>query len=181
MFSRPDVSVVAGHLDTGWAVIIVASRKQNGRRIITPFIVAREDCDLFASCPNAELWARAGYITLLRTRQLTTEQATALFDNALLEVGKQIASVSHVLEESATGMFSGWRNWAYGEAIHNFEMEPEPAFRWLLDLKDRNNGAFDALRICRALAEKHKLHESTHEEKAAAAERKLTNQKLGGY
>jgi hypothetical protein len=177
MFKTQSTAVVAIHRDKGgWALLLVATRTQDGKRAMTPLIIACEDSDLFATCPHSEIWARCGYIKLLRTRPLRPEQHEEMLTHMIEDTYSAIAAEFRILEHAEVGVLSGWRNMNYFQALDNFVIGAEPAFRWLLNVV-KNNKAWDTLRLCRALAEKYKMHESTHEEKAAAAERRLINQR----
>jgi hypothetical protein len=178
MFTTPDVSVIAKHVsDTkGWALLVVASRHASGKRWITPFIITLEDSDLFATCPLTEMWSRQRTLILLRAKRL--DKRDELLKNTVEAILKSISDKTRVLEEKETGALSGLRNLKYAAAVHNFGMDQEPAFHWMLE-HDATGKAWDTLRLCRALAEKYKPHENTHDENSAVAERKLLNQKWG--
>ncbi len=174
-FVTLDRCVLAFHEEKDeWALIVCISRKQNGRRLIIPFIFAGEHCELFATSPHFRSWGNAGLIYLLRTRELNPKQRAAILENAIKQQVGEIASCATVLASSVTGLLSSIRNLSYAEATANFEIGTEPAFRWLLQ-NDTSGKAWDTLRSARAMADRQRLGERTLKEREEVGMKLFTN------
>ncbi|MFI5117187.1 MAG: hypothetical protein ACHP8B_10885 [Terriglobales bacterium] len=160
-----------------WAVILVAERKRNGMRVLTPWIVASEQADTFATCPALDAYDRAGQVKVLRTRQLEPHQRKTLLDNSVADLIKFVAQCADILEIAD----SEGRRWpakkcaklgllrrvsesdARATSLANFHFADGcDAFQWLLG---QGNDAWTAVCAIRVMAVKHKLDTLTHAER----------------
>lgn len=177
-FSVANQAVVAIVQKTDeWAVVLVAERKRNGQRVLTPLIIAGEHGDTFCTCPMLDVFARTGQVKLLRTRQLEPHQRKALLDNSVALIVKFIAGAADILEIAD----SEGRRWpakkcaklgllrrlaesdARSATLPNFRLADGcDAFQWLLG---QGNDAWSAVCAVRVMAVKHKLDTLTKAER----------------
>lgn len=148
--------VVVEHQEAAdWALVLTASRTGD-RRFFTPFLFACDSVGLFAACPNADIWARRNKLRVFKTHGLTPTVCEELLKNAVADLLGQIRQVSSVLEHTRVGLITKVKAMGYDQALPNFSLDDEPAFRWLYEHK-RGESAVQAMRVCRYLADKHGL------------------------
>jgi len=182
-FSLKDKCVVAVYQESDqWAVAVIANRKQDGSRTITPFIFCGEHSDLFATCPALTLWAATGLVVRYRTRELNAKQRKALINNAVIELIEAVAQRADILEvydsagrrwrpagkSTKLGILARLAHLQHARQLANFALNDEPAYRWLVK---NSAGAWGAHRAVQYLALKYRLTTPTHEEWALAEEK----------
>jgi hypothetical protein len=150
------VCVVVSHVEKDeWALVLTAQRKGE-RRIFTPFLFAFSDIGLFASCPNTDLWARSGLIRIFKADNRTADVRRELLKNAVDDALQGITQCSRVLEYRRVGIVQKLLSTNFNDALPDFDLGAEYAFRWLFEHKSGTN-AVAAMRVCRYLADKHNI------------------------
>ncbi len=163
-------SIVVEHVEGAeWALVLVATRGEYGRRSITPMIFANEGCGVFAVCPMTKAWLRAGYIF---TYNPPVDMRDALLKNAVNEFVRQVSHRSNILERSRVGIVARAKASPdrFCEPPKGFELSAatEPAFMWLFE---RSEVAQQTMRVARYLIEKHNLGRLTQAEIETIGER----------
>jgi hypothetical protein len=166
-------SVVVQHIEgADYALVLVATRSDYGRRDICPMIFTIKGCGLFAVAPQLNQWIKAG---LVFQYDPPPERGAEILKNAVNEFIRQIALRSFIAERSSVGIVA--RAKSRGEKFDappaGFELhrEKEPAFFWLFEKTD---AAVQAMRVLRYLIEKNGIGELTQQEREAIGERLLT-------
>jgi hypothetical protein len=166
-------SVVCQHIEGGdYALILVATRSDYGRRDICPMIFTNKGCGLFAVAPQLNQWIKAG---LVFQYDPPPERGAEILKNATNEFIRQIALKSFIAERSSVGIVA--RAKIKGDQFDTppagFELhrEKEPAFFWLFEKTD---AAVQAMRVLRYLIQKNGIGELTQQEREAIGERLLT-------
>jgi hypothetical protein len=166
-------SVVAQHIEGGdYALILVATRSDYGRRDIVPMIFCVKGCGIFAVAPQLNQWIKAG---LVFQYDPPPDQRAEILKNATNEFIRQIALKSFIAERSSVGIVA--RAKSKGEKFDTppagFELhrEKEPAFFWLFEKTD---AAVQSMRVLRYLIDKNRIGELTQQEREAIGERILT-------
>ncbi len=165
-------SIIVEHIEGGdWALVIVATRSEYGRRSITPMIFSNDGCGIFAVAPNLKLWQRAGLVCLYNPPEPRREE---LLQNAVQEFVRQVALRSFICERSKVGIVARAkaRRDEFSEPIPGFEMSraTEPAFYWLAE---KSESAVQAMRVCRYLITKNGIGALTQQEREALGARLL--------
>ena len=164
--------VIVEHQEAAdWALVLTASRTGD-QRFFTPFLFACDSDGMFAACPNADIYARLGKLRVFKTRGLTPEVRAELLKNAVADIVGQIRQVSSVLEHTRVGIVQKIQAMGYDQALPNFELGDEPAFRWLYEHK-RGESAVAAMRVCRYLADKYGLGKLSLEELERIGEKSI--------
>lgn len=170
MFSTPHRAVVAySHFKDEWALIVLIYRNQAGGRYIQPFLAVTQHSPTFALCPYP--------VRVIPTVYVDKELRDGLLDTVIADHLRNIRSEMNVLEESKAGFLKKLQAISYTAALEGFTPSYDEAFRWLCE---RSQEAESTLHVARYLAIKHKLHETTHSERAAAAEQQIRNQRQKG-
>jgi len=164
--------VAVEHVEAGdWALVLTASRTGD-ERYFTPFLFACDTAGLFATCPNADIWARQGLLRIFKTQGLTPEIREELLRNSITDIFRQIGAVCSILERVRVGIVPKMKATGYDQALPGFKLDTEQAFRWLYEHK-RGENAVSAMRICRYLADKHGIGRLSLSELNNLAERKI--------
>jgi hypothetical protein len=166
-------SIVVQHIEGGdWALVIVATRSEYGRRSITPMIFANEGCGIFAVAPQLKAWVRGGLVSLYNP---PPERRDELLKNAVAEFVRQVSLRSFICVRSAVGIVARAkaRRDDFNESPEGFELrrEDEPAFFWLWE---KSETAHQAMRVARYLIDKNKIGALTQAERDAIGQRLLT-------
>src|SRR5271157_1303584 len=166
-------SVIVEHTEgTDWALVLVATRSEYGRRSITPMIFANEGCGIFAVAPNLKTWVRSGLVYVYNPPQ---ERREEILHNAVQEFVRQVALRSYICERSRVGIVARAkaRPQAFDFPPPGFETnrEQEPALWWLCE---KSENAVQAVRVLRYLIDKNKIGELTQAERNAIGERLIT-------
>lgn len=162
-------SVVVEHQDADWALVLVATRSDYGRRSITPMLFAIEGCGIFAVAPNLKAWMRDGLVAVYNP---PPERREELLKNAVQEFIRQVALRSYIKERSKVGIVA--RAKARREEFNfpppgfDTNRETEPALWWLCE---KSENAVQAVRVLRYLIDKNKIGEFTQAEREALGER----------
>lgn len=166
-------SVVVQHIEGGdYALILVATRNDYGRRDICPMIFCNKGCGIFAVAPMLHQWIRAG---LVFQYDPPPDQRAEILKNATTEFVRQVALRSFICERSSVGIVG--RAKARGEQFDNppegFELsqQTEPAFAWLFSKTD---AAVQAMRVLRYLIAKNNIGELTQHERENIGMKTLT-------
>ncbi len=166
-------SVVVQHIEGGdYALILVATRNDYGRRDICPMIFTNRDCGIFAVAPMLHQWMKAG---LVFQYDPPPDQRAEILKNAVTEFVRQVSLRSFIVERSSVGIVG--RAKARGEQFdkppEGFELhrEQEPAFFWLFEKTD---AAEQAMRVLRYLIQKNGIGELTQSERESIGEKLLT-------
>jgi len=161
--------VVENQEGADWALVITATRSAYGRRSVVPMIFVSADCGDFAACPQLKNWARAGLVCIYNPPPTHREE---ILKNAVAEYVRQVSLRSFIAERSKVGILARHRASKSEKPIEFFGLtrESEPALFWLCD---RSSSAYQALRVCRYLVEKHSIGALTQEEREAAAMKHL--------
>jgi hypothetical protein len=165
-------SVVVEHQEgADFAIVIVASRNDYGRREIVPMIFACEGCGILAAAPMAKLWQRAGLLAIYNP---PIDKREELLRNAVIEFIRQVALRSFIKERSKVGIVARARarREEFNNSIPGFEINAarEPAFAWLYE---HSENVQQALRVARYLIAKNKIGELTLAEREAHGEKLL--------
>ena len=162
--------VVVDHQEgPDWALVLTACRVGDNRSFI-PFIFASDSDGLFATCPNADVWARSGKLRLFNTRGLTPATREQLLKNAVSGLVEDIHRIGSVLDYTHVGLVNSLVAVAYNKAMPGFTLDAEPAFRWLYE---RKLAAVQAMGVCRYLAQKHGLDKLSIRELEAEGTRRV--------
>ncbi len=172
-------SVVVQHVEDGdWALVIVASRSEYGRRSITPMIFANDGCGIFAVAPNLKQWVRAGLVYVYNP---PVERRVEILNNAVTEFVRQVSLRSFIKERSKVGIVA--RAKARSEDFSNppegFELsrEQEPALFWLCE---KSETACQAMRVLRYLITKNHIGALTQHEREAISTKLIQRGNLLG-
>ena len=166
MYSR---GVIVEHREgTDWALVLVATRNEYGRREICPMLFCCEGCGILAVAPQLKAWQRAG---LVFTYNPPPERREELLGNAVNEFVRSVSLRTNILERSRVGIVA--RAKARNEQVvppQGFILSEatEPAFWWLAS---RSETAAQALKVLTYLIGKHKLGALTLAEADALGER----------
>lgn len=166
-------SVVVQHVENSdWALVLVATRSEYGRRCLTPMIFCCEGCGIFAAAPNLRQWMRAGFIYVYNPPPDRREE---ILNNAVNEFVRQVSLRSFIRERSKVGILarSKARKDDFNDPPEGFELsrEQEPALFYLCE---RNENACQAMRVLRYLITKNHIGALTIAERNAIGERLLT-------
>jgi hypothetical protein len=165
-------SIVVEHQEgSDFAIVIVASRNDYGRREIVPMIFACEGCGVLAAAPMVKMWVKAGLLALYNP---PADKREELLRNAVIEFSRQVALRSFIKERSKVGIVARAkaRREEFNNSIEGFEIsaQREPAFAWLFE---HSENVQQALRVARYLIAKHKIGELTLAEREAHGEKLL--------
>jgi hypothetical protein len=166
-------SVVVQHQENAdWALVLVATRSEYGRRSITPMIFANDGCGIFAVAPQLKVWVRAGLVSLYNP---PIERREELLGNAVIEFVRQVSLRSYICERSKVGIVARAkaRREDFNDPPEGFELSSatEPAFFWLCE---KSENAVQAMRVLRYLIDKNKIGALTQAEREALGQRLLT-------
>jgi hypothetical protein len=170
-------SVIVEHVEGGdFALILVATRSDYGRRDIVPMVFANKGCGLFAVAPQLNQWVKAGLIFVYDPPQDRREE---LLKNAVNEFVRQVGMRSFVVERSRVGLVARAkaRSEEFDKPIEGFELSrvTEPAFAWLFEKSD---AAEQAVRVLRYLIAKNHIGALTQGEREAIGQKLMTNQRV---
>jgi len=165
-------SIVVEHQEgSDFALVIVASRNDYGRREIVPMIFAAEGCGILAAAPMLKMWVKAGLLALYNPPVHKREE---LLRNAVVEFVRQVALRSFIRERSKVGIVARAkaRREEFNNSIEGFEINAarEPAFSWLFE---RSENVQQALRVARYLISKNRIGELTLAERETHGEKLL--------
>src|ERR1017187_4806160 len=165
-------SVVVEHQEgSEFAIVIVATRNDYGRREIVPMIFACEGCGIVAAAPMLRMWQKAGLLALYNP---PVDQRETLLRNAVTEFVRQVAIRGFIRERSKVGIVARAkaRREEFDNSIPGFQVSAarEPAFAWLFE---RSENVQQALRVARYLISKNKIGDLTLAEREAAGEKLL--------
>jgi hypothetical protein len=166
-------SVVVQHIEGGdFALILVATRSDYGRRSIVPMIFANKGCGVFAVAPQLNQWIKAG---LVFQYDPPPDQRAELLKNAVNEFIRQVALRSFICERSSVGIVgrAKARSEKFDTPPEGFELShlTEPAFFWLFEKSD---AAVQAIRVLRYLIDKNKIGELTQSERETIGQKFIT-------
>jgi hypothetical protein len=166
-------SVVVQHQEgSDWALILVATRSEYGRRSIMPMIFANSGCGVFAVAPQLKAWVRGGLVFL---HDPPPERREELLGNAVTEFVRQVSLRSFIAERSKVGIVARAKARCedFNDPPEGFELNSatEPAFFWLCE---KSENAVQAMRVLRYLIGKYKIGALTQAECEKLGERLLT-------
>lgn len=166
-------SVIVQHQESGdWALVLVATRSDYGRRSIVPMIFTNKDCGIFAVAPQLNQWIRAGLVFQYAPPEDRREE---ILKNAVTEFIRQVGLRSFIADRSSVGIVgrAKARSEKFDKPPDGFELhrENEPAFFWLFEKTD---AAEQAMRVLRYLIDKNKIGELTQGEREAIGTKLLT-------
>ncbi len=166
-------SVVVQHVEgSDWALVLVATRSEYGRRSITPMIFCCEGCGIFAAAPNLRQWMRCGFVYVYSPPPDRREE---ILNNAVNEFVRQVSLRSFIKERSKVGIVARARARSndFNDPPEGFELhrEQEPA---LFFLCEKSETACQAMRVLRFLITKNHIGSLTQAERNAIGERLLT-------
>jgi hypothetical protein len=166
-------SVVVQHVEgTDWALVLVATRSEYGRRSITPMIFACEGCGIFAVAPTLRRWIRAGQLYVYNP---PPERREEILNNAVSEFVRQVSLRAFIRERSKVGIVARVRARSndFNEPPEGFELnrEQEPALFYLCE---KSETACQALRVLRFLINKNHIGALTRAEREAIGKKLLT-------
>ena len=166
-------SIVVEHQEGGdWALVLVASRNDYGRRSIVPMIFANKGCGLFAVAPMLHQWMKAGLIFVYDPPPDRREE---LLKNAVIEFVRQCALRSFICDRSRVGIVARAkaRRDDFDKPPEGFDLSSatEPAFFWLCS---KSETAVQAMRVARYLIEKNKIGGLSQGERESIGEKLLT-------
>jgi hypothetical protein len=165
-------SVIVQHVENAdWALVLVATRSEYGRRIITPMIFCCEGCGIFATAPNLRQWIRAGLVYVYNP---PPERREEILTNAVTEFVRQVSLRSFIKERSKVGIVARLK--AKTEQVvppQGFELSEaiEPALFWLCA---RNETASQAVKVLSYLITKNHIGALTQAEREALGTKLLT-------
>ncbi len=167
-------SIVVHHQEgTDWALVIVATRSEYGRRELTPMIFANNGCGIFAVAPQLRSWARSGRVFLYDP---PPERREEILGNAVQEFCRQVSLRSFIRERSKVGIVARAKasRPVFNDPPEGFELsrEREPAFYYLCE---KSETACQAVRVARYLIQKHGIGSLTQSERDALAQKLLTH------
>jgi hypothetical protein len=165
-------SIIVEHQEgTDWALVLVATRGDYGRRSIIPMIFANKDCGIFSVAPQLKQWVRDGLVCLYNPPPDRREE---LLKNAVIEFVRMCAQRSFICDRSRVGIVARAkaRRDDFDKPPEGFELSraTEPAFFWLAE---KSESAVQAMRVARYLIDKNKIGELSQGEREANAERLL--------
>lgn len=168
-------SCVVQHVEgSDWALVIVATRSDYGRRDIVPMIFCNTGCGIFAVAPQLKQWIRAGLVCEYNP---PPERREEILSNAVTEFVRQVAQRSFIVERSKVGIVAKAKakRSDFDVPAEGFELsrEREPAFFWLFE---KHEMAIQAMRVLRYLVDKTKLGVLSQAERDAQATKLLTKQ-----
>jgi hypothetical protein len=166
-------SIVVEHQEgADWALVLVATRSDHGRRSIVPMIFANKDCGIFAVAPQLKQWIATGLVCLYNPPPDRREE---LLKNAVIEFVRQCALRSFICERSRVGIVAKAkaRRDEFDKPPEGFELSSatEPAFFWLCS---KSETAVQTMRVARYLIEKNKIGELSQAERDALGLKLLT-------
>jgi len=166
-------SVVVQYQESGdWALILVATRSDYGRRSIVPMIFANKGCGLFAVAPMLNQWVKAG---LVYEYDPPADRRDEILKNAVTEFVRQVSLRSFISERSNVGIVARARAKSndFDSPPSGFELsrQSEPAFAWLFEKSD---AAVQAMRVLRYLIAKNNIGELTQSERESIGMKSLT-------
>ncbi len=166
-------SVIVQHVEgADWALVLVATRGDYGRRSIVPMIFCNKDCGIFAVAPMLNQWLRAGLVFQYNPPPDRREE---ILKNAVNEFVRQVGLRSFICERSSVGMVARAkaRSDDFNKPPEGFELhrEAEPAFFWLWEKSD---AAEQAMRVARYLIQKNSIGALTLSEREALGQRFIT-------
>ena len=86
-------SIVVQHVEGGdWALVLVATRSEYGRRELTPMIFACKGSGIFAVAPSMQAWTRAGLVFVYDPPE---DRRAEILANAVQEFVRQASRASH--------------------------------------------------------------------------------------
>lgn len=165
-------SIVVEHQEgSDWALVITATRSAYGRRSVVPMLFIIDGCSDFAECPQLRTWARSGLVALYNP---APENREGLLKNCVADFVRQVSLRSFIKERSKVGIVARHRASKAEKPIEFFGLsrESEPALFWLCD---RSTTAYQALRVCRYLVEKHSIGALTQSERDEIGMRNITH------
>jgi len=163
-------SVVVEHQEgSDFAIVIVATRNDYGRREIVPMIFACEGCGILAAAPMLRQWVKAGLLALYNP---PPDQRETLLRNAVIEFVRQVALRSFIRERSKVGIVARAKARREEFRVEGFEISAarEPAFAWLFE---RSENVQQALKVANYLITKNRIGELTQAEREKAGEKLL--------
>lgn len=166
-------SVIVEHQEsTDFALVLVATRSEYGRRSITPMIFVNDGCGIFAVAPLLKQWHKAGLVAIFDPPPDRREE---ILHNAVQEFVRQVALRSYIKECGKVGIVAKAkaRSQAFDFPPPGFDTnrEQEPALFWLCE---KSENATQAVRILRYLIQKNGIGELSKAEREAIGERLLT-------
>jgi hypothetical protein len=166
-------SVVVQHQEgSDWALVLVATRSDYGRRSIMPMIFANSGCGVFAVAPQLKAWMHSGLISLYDP---PPERREELLANAVQESVRHISLRSFIAERSKVGIIARAKACRedFNHPPEGFELNraTEPVFFWLAE---KSENAVQAMRVLRYLINKNKIGTLTQSELEKLGERLLT-------
>jgi hypothetical protein len=166
-------SVVVQHVENAdWALVLVATRNEYGRRSLTPMIFACEGCGIFAVAPSLKQWVRSGLVYVYAP---PPERREEILNNAVTEFVRQVSLRSFIKERSKVGIVARVR--ARSEDFSNppegFDLgrEQEPALFWLCE---KSETACQAIRVLRYLITKNHIGALTQHERELIGTKLMT-------
>jgi hypothetical protein len=166
-------SVIVQHIEGGdWALVLIATRSDFGRRSIVPMIFCCDGCGIFAVAPQLKQWQRAGLVFVYNP---PPDRRDEILKNAVNEFVRQCGLRSFICERSSVGLVARAKasNSSFDNPIEGFELSraTEPAFAWLFEKSD---AAEQAVRVLRYLISKNKIGELTQAEREALGTKFIT-------
>lgn len=166
-------SIVVQHVEGGdWALVLVATRSEYGRRELTPMIFACKGSGIFAVAPSMQAWTRAGLVFVYDPPE---DRRAEILANAVQEFVRQVSLRSYIAERSSVGIVARAkaRRDEFNKPPEGFELsrDKEPAFYWLWEKTDV---AEQAMRVARYLIIKNHIGELTQSERDSIGQRILT-------
>lgn len=165
-------SVVVQHVENAdWALVLVATRSEYGRRSITPMIFANDGCGIFAAAPNLKQWGRAGLVYVYNPPPDRREE---ILHNAVTEFVRQVSLRSFIKDRSKVGIVAR----AKAQALQvvppeGFELSEakEPALFWLCA---HSETASQAVRVLSYLISQNHIGALTQHEREAIGTKLLS-------
>jgi hypothetical protein len=166
-------SVVVQHVEgSDYALVLVATRSDYGRRGIVPMIFCNKDCGIFAVAPMMAQWLATGLVFQYNPPPDRREE---ILKNAVNEFVRQVSLRSYICERSSVGIVARAkaRSDDFNKPAEGFELhrENEPAFFWLWEKTDV---AEQGMRVLRYLIDKNKIGELTQGEREAIGTKWIT-------
>jgi hypothetical protein len=165
-------SVIVEHQEgSDWALVLVATRSDYGRRSIVPMIFANKDCGIFAVAPQLKQWIAAGDVCVYNPPPDRREE---LLKNAVIEFVRQCSLCSFICDRSRVGIVARAKAKRddFDKPPEGFELSgaTEPAFFWLCS---KSETAVQAMRVARYLIDKNHIGELSQSEREAIGEKLL--------
>lgn len=166
-------SVIVQHVEgADWALVLVATRSDYGRRSIVPMIFTCDGCGVFAVAPQLKQWQRAGLVFVYNP---PPDRRAEILKNAVNEFVRQCGLRSFICERSSVGMVARAKAGSdnFNAPPEGFELRSasEPAFAWLFEKSD---AAEQAMRVLRYLITKNDIGALTQAEREAIGTKFLT-------